>query len=152
MKHTAPPRRGDRSFAHARRRTDPRVLRRPSGRRLSARAFAVALCVAGVGLVGCSDSSFEVGSELSIELSVPATAPLSDSVDIEYEARGRSLLGMIVEYGDGTADSVSFVGSQSAGGRVRHKYDAAGDYRISGTVQDGIEGSESAEADVTITP
>lgn len=110
--------------------------------------FALLMVSAGA----CADSLVEVGGELTLELSGPSSAALSDSVAVSYEARGRSLLGMVVSYGDGTVDSVFFVGSQSAGGRVAHLYDEAGSYTIVGEVQDGIEGSTTAQIVVQVTP
>lgn len=103
-------------------------------------------------LGGCSDSVVEVGNELSLELTGPASAPVSDSLEVSFEVEGRRLLGLVLEYGDGAVDSVSFSGSQSAGGYRSHKYTEPGTYLVTGKVQDGVEGTIMAELSVTMTP
>lgn len=115
-------------------------------------ALALAAVVAVGSTVACTDSAVEIGSELSLQLTAPSSIPLSDSLIVEYEAKGRSLLGLVVDYGDGAADTVPFVGSQSAGGRLAHKYSEAGQYQVTGRVQDGIEGSTMADVTVSVTP
>ena len=115
------------------------------------RLFATAALAAGA-LWGCSDSLVEVGGELTLTLDGPTSAPLSDSVAVNYAVRGRSLLGLVLTYDDGVADTVFFSGSQSAGGVLTHRYEEAGTYRILGVVQDAIEGSVTEELSVTVTP
>lgn len=110
-----------------------------------------AILMAGT-LGGCSDSVVEVGNELSLELTGPASAPVSDSLEVSFEVEGRRLLGLVLEYGDGAVDSVSFSGSQSAGGYRSHKYTEPGTYLVTGKVQDGVEGTIMAELSVTMTP
>ncbi len=124
----------------------------PRPTRAGRMALVAAAALAVAGTAACSSSSLEIGSELSLELDAPASVPLADSLVIQYDARGRSLLGLVVEYGDGTADSVAFVGSQSAGGRLAHKYSESGEYRVTGRVQDGVEGTTMADVTVSVTP
>lgn len=113
--------------------------------------FLVVAALVG-GVWGCSDSLVDIGRELSLDFSGPPTTALSDSLPVTYDVRGRSLLGMVVDYGDGSLDSLFFSGAQSAGGRVAHKYQEPGDYVVSGKVQDAVEGSIMAEFPVTIVP
>jgi len=121
-----------------------------SSRIPSVLASVTALLAVGV-LWACSDSVVEIGSELELELDAPATSALSDSVSVAFEARGRSLLGFVLRYGDGSVDSVRLSGSQSAGGQLRHLYQETGTYTLVGEVQDGIEGNIMAEVTLTVT-
>lgn len=126
---------------------------RPSVSRPSAWwAACAALTVGLAAMAGCADSVVEVGGELSLTLDAPPSALLPDSVAVTYDARGRSLFGMVLQYGDGSVDTLNFQGAQSAGGQVKHKYEAAGDYQITGTVTDGVEGTETAQVTVTVRP
>jgi hypothetical protein len=94
----------------------------------------------------------DVGGPLMLDLSGPASSPVSDSLKVEFDANGRSLLGLVLHYGDGQTDSVAMNGSQSAGGFRHHRYMEPGDYTVTGEVHDGIEGTATADFQVTITP
>ena len=102
-------------------------------------------------LGACADSVVEVGSDLELDMTGPSSIALSDSLTVDFEARGRSLLGFVLRYGDGAVDSVRLVGSQTAGGRLHHLYEESGTYTVIGEVQDGIEGNIMAEITVTVS-
>lgn len=117
---------------------------------LRLRSAAFALAVAGVS--GCSDALVEVGGELSLELAGAEAIELADSLIVEFEVRGRSLLGLALEYGDGVVDSVGFAGAQSAGGRLAHLYGEGGTYTVVGEVQDGVEGTIVRQFTLVVRP
>ena len=77
---------------------------------------------------------------------------VTDSLVVEYDVVGRTLLGMVVDYGDAQADSIFFQGAQTAGGRAPHLYAASGQYTVSARVDDAIEGTVTEQLTVTINP
>jgi len=89
-----------------------------------------------------------------LELSISAISPVAvtDSLVVEYQVVGRTLLGMVVDYGDTQSDSIFFQGAQTAGGRAPHLYAASGQYTISARVDDALEGSVMEQLTVTINP
>lgn len=101
---------------------------------------------------GCSDASVSLGGPLVLTISAVTPVAVTDSLVVEYSVVGRNLLGMVVDYNDMQADSLFFLGAQSAGGRVRHLYTAPGQYIVSARVEDAIEGTVTKELTVTINP
>lgn len=103
-------------------------------------------------LAACGESTLTVGGPLFVELRADSVISVSDSLIVDYDASGRSLLGIVFDFGDSQVDSVQFVGSQSAGGRVAHLYALPGAYVVSGRVEDAVEGSITDQLTVTVTP
>jgi hypothetical protein len=106
-----------------------------------------------VGLVAWSCSSItSTGKPLTITLTADRTTAVVDQeVTFSYEATGKSISGILLEFGDGALDSINSYGSQSATGRRTHAYAEAGDYVAVGTVFDFSEGTRSATISVTVT-
>ena len=77
---------------------------------------------------------------------------LSDSLVLEYDARGRSLLGMVIFWGDATLDSVFMNAAQSAAGSRGHIYPDTGSYTITARLVDSVEGSDEKTLDIRIEP
>ena len=107
-----------------------------------------------VGILGsaCSESSLSSGGGLTLSISAVTPVAVSDSLVLEYDVVGRSLLGLVIDFGDTQVDSVAFGGSQSAGGRVRHLYDTPGQYDITARAEDATQPSTTEQLTVTINP
>lgn len=119
--------------------------------RRTRRALGTAAVLA-VALVACSEITFEGGGPATLTLtSDRASVGAGDQVTFSYDARGSILIGVIVAYGDGQADSVDLAGAQSASGRVFHAYQSAGSYTVVGTLLDNLQGSTTAELTVTVS-
>jgi hypothetical protein len=118
--------------------------------RLSGRLFFAIT----IGLVAWSCSSNEVSIGGPLEFRVTSNAPLTlgDSLHVEYEVVGRSLLGMVVTWGDATLDSVFMNGAQSAAGTVHHLYADTGSYTVTARVVDQIEGNDTKELTIRVDP
>lgn len=100
-------------------------------------------------LSGCGDFSVNVlPLELMLTVDTP-NLPVGEFVGYRYQAQGRGLLGLIVDYGDGVVDSLSFAGAQTAAGtcgtptdarptdeRCRHAYELPGTYVVTGRLED----------------
>lgn len=113
---------------------------------------AIALAVIGGSAWACAQSTLSVGGELSLEITSNSPVSVADSVVITYDAVGRSLSGLVLDFGDSSVDSLSFFGAQSAGGRVSHLYGSSGEYSISAHVVDAIQGSLTKQLAVTVNP
>lgn len=103
-------------------------------------------------IVACSGSELTFGGPL--ELSITSNAPVAttDSLVLNYDVTGRTLLGMAVTWGDGTVDSVFFAGAQTAEGRLPHLYSSDGAFTVTATVTDQAQGLVTEELPVTVTP
>jgi len=110
--------------------------------------------VAALALWGCSDLSVEGGGPLDLVITPSATsAAVGTEVRFDYEVRGTFLNGVIFDYGDGSPlDSVPTSGAQSARGQRRHTFDAAGQFQVTGRVEDASQGSLSRTVAIEITP
>lgn len=115
------------------------------------RRLLLFVVVAGIA-TACSTADLTFGGPLQMQLTSNAPVSVNDSLRLDYEIIGRSLLGLVVQWGDSELDSLLFAGAQSAGGRAFHSYDSAGTYTIRATVLDQIQGSIGQELTVTINP
>ena len=106
----------------------------------------------------CLDDSITGARPLSFSLSAPVTtAQVGDSVTFEYAATGTGILGVVMDYGDGTLDSLD-VAAQSGGGNIveysaqpRYAYTTAGTFEVVGQLVT-TDGSLSDTVQVEITP
>lgn len=107
--------------------------------------------VGWVAVSACLDDSITGTRQLTIDITVdPTTAAVDEVVTVRYVVSGTGLAGVIMDWGDGTVDSVPFVGSAvEAEGPVDHQYSTPGTYDIEGTVE-GVDGALSDEASVVV--
>ena len=108
----------------------------------------------GVGPLvwACSSSEFMSGGPLDLQVSSNSPVGVGDSLEISYDVLGRSLLGLVVIWGDAERDSIAFFGAQTAGGRVKHLYPSDGSFTIMVQVEDQIDGIQSKDLAVTVDP
>jgi hypothetical protein len=106
------------------------------------------LAVCGwMAVIGCLDDSITGTRTLSIEITVdPTTAAVDEVVTAQYSVGGIGIFGVIVDWGDGVLDTISFAGVVEAEGPVDHQYSAAGAYDIIGTVgaQNGVLSAQTS--------
>ncbi len=106
-----------------------------------------------IAAAACSNEAITFGGPLDLQISANGPVTVADSLQLDYDVVGRSLAGMVVDWGDAAVfDSIAFSGAQTAGGRVRHLYSTPGDYTVSASVVDQIEGTAVRELTVTINP
>lgn len=110
--------------------------------------LCVLLLIGAAGL-GCEDDG-EIGSPLSVSLTGPGTGLAGDGLPFQYQVEGRSLSGIVFEWGDGARDSLPTAGAQSAEGTRVHTYDSAGVYTVSMVVEDALEGTDAAQVTVDV--
>lgn len=110
------------------------------------------LYLAACAIVACSDSELTFGGPLKVTLTSNAPVAVTDSVVVDYDVTGGTLLGMAVTWGDGTVDSVFFAGAQTAAGRLPHLYASDGTFTVAATVTDQVQGLATEELTVTVNP
>ena len=113
---------------------------------LARRPIPALLALAAALLVAAACDEDPIGSPLSIELAGPGAGVVGEELAVQYQVRGRRLLGVVFTWGDGAADTLSTEGAQSASGTRLHAYDSAGVYTVQARVEDAVEGAATAEA------
>lgn len=107
--------------------------------------------VALAGLAACSDITFVGGGPVTIKLTANKTAvPAGGSVTFAYDVKGTYIEGVVIEYGDGAADTVYTVGSQTASGTFGHAFELPGSYTVVATAEDSATGVATAEVLITV--
>jgi len=100
----------------------------------------------------CSSITFEGGRPVTIQLSADRTdVPGGGSVTFTYDVKGTFLSGVVIEYGDGAADTVLTQGAQSASGVVSHAFQLPGSYTVTGRAEDSSTGTATAEVVILVT-
>jgi hypothetical protein len=110
------------------------------------------LTVALAFLFGCGDFSQTIReTELTLTPSA-TTTPIGQAVEFRYEAQGRSLAGLIIDYGDGSApDSLYLQGAVTATGRRTHSYTQPGSFLVSGRLEEFFGGVKEQVIPMTVT-
>ena len=88
---------------------------------------------------------------LGITINAPTTATTTDSIAIVVQLQGSSLLGVVLDFGDG-GELASFVtgGARIATVTFRHRYTQSGTYEVTGTVTDAVLGQKDASVQLSI--
>ena len=97
-------------------------------------------------------SGDDLGTPLAIELAGPDEGSVGEELSVRYEVNGRQLVGIIVVWGDGVADSVPARGARTASGSVRHTYTESGRFTVTGTAEDVVEGVVEDRVEIDILP
>ena len=117
---------------------------------MKTRWMAVGLVAVGFALVAACEDNGEIGGPLTVSLTGPETGLAGDSLPFGYDVSGRSLAGIIFEWGDGTRDSIPAAGAQTAFGTRWHIFDTVGVYLVNMVVEDGVEGTASDQVSVDV--
>jgi len=115
------------------------------------RPAVLASLLAPLLLSGCIEGGVvEIGGPLEISVQVTqAERTLGQEHEFRLQARGRQLLGVILEYGDGRVDSIQAFGAQSITHGETHTYEAAGSYSVRAVVEEA--GGAVARDSVRVT-
>lgn len=122
----------------------------PAPPAIPARRPIPALLALAAALVAAACDEDPIGSPLSIELAGPGAGVVGEEVAVQYQVRGRRLLGVVFTWGDSAADTLATEGAQSASGTRLHTYDSAGVYTVQARVEDAVEGAATAEASIRV--
>jgi hypothetical protein len=103
-------------------------------------------------LCACGDFSQTIRETALTLTPSRTTTPPGQVVEFRYEAQGRSLAGLILDYGDGSnPDSLFLQGAVTATGTFRHSFTQAGSYIVSGRLEEFFGGVATAEVPLTVT-
>jgi len=122
-------------------------------RRIVAAGLFVGLFVgAFAALAACSSSSVDLqGGPLNVELTVtPNSLAAGGEVVIEASSIGTQLLGTVIDYGDGGADSIPASGAQTQTVTRPRIYPDTGTFTVRATVEDFSQGTTFSEAVITV--
>ena len=107
--------------------------------------------LAMVVLLGCSLIDVDENRRLSITLTVDATSKAVDEeFTFAFTGEGQSLNGVILNYGDGSVDSVATMQSVTVSGQLDHAYSDPGSYTVIGRLEDATLGEDSAQVTVQV--
>lgn len=109
------------------------------------------LTATAVVLGACLDDSITGMRALTFDLSASTgTAVVGQEITFDYAATGTALRWVVVDYGDGLADTV-FGGNNvvESAGSLTHAYTLAGDFTVSGKAEN-FEGTESHEIEIAV--
>jgi hypothetical protein len=113
--------------------------------RLRVALAALALAASGCGI----DAAEPLPLDITIAADKLTTAP-ADSITFEIRAQGGNLLGISVEWGDGTSYVLPTGGARTAQSRVRHAYEDSGVYQVSAAADDATGSRKSVALNITI--
>jgi hypothetical protein len=107
-----------------------------------------------VALGACGDFSTTIRPTAVTLTPDRTSAPISQNFRINYEAQGRSLNRLIIDYGDGAQDSLGFSGAVTATGFRDHAYEFPGTFIVTGTLEElqGTAVESTVTLNVTGTP
>lgn len=103
-----------------------------------------------VGGAACGDASLDpLPLSITVEASRP-TAAIGETVEFVVNARGGTLIGVAIDYADGSTDQYGTSGARTARVTFRHAYAAAGTYEVRATVTDAVAGTRDASVEVRV--
>jgi hypothetical protein len=104
-----------------------------------------------MALAACGDFSTTIRPTALTLTPDRTSAQTGQDFEFRYDAQGRSLAGLIIDYGDGGLDSIGLQGAVTAtGGRV-HAYETPGTYVVTGRLEEFLGGVVNAEVTVSVT-
>jgi hypothetical protein len=102
------------------------------------------------GLLACGDATLEpLPLDVTVEASRATAAP-GQSIEFVVNAQGGDLLGLHMDYGDGSAEQFGTGGARTARVTFRHAYSAVGVYQARATVTDAVAGTKDASVEVRV--
>lgn len=110
------------------------------------RALAALALLAGIGCEDVADPGRPTAVDLSSDRT---TAAVAEPIEFRYEAQGHNLAGLVIDYADGSRDSIPGLGAQTAAGTVTHAFDAAGAFDVTAALLD-FTGATAADTVVVM--
>ncbi len=110
---------------------------------------ALAVCMPILG--SCSDIATDGPQPLALEFTASLeSTTVGQSVAFSFSATGGWLIGLTLDYGDGTTESVPGHGSHALNGTREHAWEVAGSYRVRASLEDGTLGSLTDEVTIEV--
>ena len=110
---------------------------------------ALAVCVPILG--SCSDIATDGPQPLALEFTASLESTnVGQAVGFSFSATGGWLIGLTLDYGDGTTESVPGLGSHALTGAREHAWEVPGSYRVRAKLDDGSLGSLTEEVTIQV--
>ena len=118
---------------------------------MSYRIRILGMLLLACAAASCLDDNITGTRPLTFSLTSDLTSAIVDqTITFNYVATGTRMVGVVVTYGDGVADSVFTPGNVvEASGEFTHVWAAAGSYVVAGRVETQL-GIETDEITITI--
>ena len=130
--------------------SNPGLRGAPATRGRTLFCIRAAILLTGITVAAVACAADEIGSPLSIELTGPGTGVAGEPLSVLYDVKGRSLLGVIFDWGDGAVDSLGTARSQSAAGSMQHTYLVPGHFTVRAQAEDATEGAATAHVSIDV--
>ena len=102
------------------------------------------------GATACHGASLEP-LPLDIRMTANrATAAPGDTISFVATAQGGSLVGVVVDFGDGAEDSFGTFGARTAQVTFRHAFASPGAFTVTAMITDAFAGQKSATVDISV--
>lgn len=112
--------------------------------------LTLALLAAVGATAACIDDSVTGTRALGVTISAsPTSVPVGDTVQFDVTGQGTNVVAIIVAFGDGAADTLTYPAAVEVIDITKHAYDAPGSYEAVGTVL-ASNGQLSDEVVVTV--
>lgn len=112
--------------------------------------LALALLAAVGATTACLDDSVTGTRPLGFTISAsPTSVPVGDTVHFDVTGQGTNVVAIIVAFGDGAEDTLTYPGALEVVDITEHAYDAPGSYEAVGTIV-ASNGQLSDEVVVTV--
>lgn len=109
------------------------------------------LCACALVLAACGDFSTTIRDTDLVLTADRTAASVGGDIDFRYEAQGRQLNRLVLDYGDGSApDSIGLQGAVTATGARTHAYEIPGTFIVSGVLQEVLGGEVSVEIIINV--
>lgn len=96
---------------------------------------ALVVLVGSMTAAACLDESVTGTRALSFALEANATdVAVGATVRFTFTGEGTNVTAVVVEFGDGVADTLTYPPAVSVGDFTEHSYEAAGTYTATGTI------------------
>lgn len=117
---------------------------------LTRRALWTAAVALAVGAAACLDDDITGTRPLAIELTAtPTTVTAGESVQFNYDASGNAITLIVMDYGDGTADSITYNGPVIAANQLTHTYTTPATYAVTASVT-ALQGTTDDNVTITV--
>jgi len=116
--------------------------------------FRTVLIAGSLGLASLACSGINGPEDQALEITLtatPASAIVGAPITFRFDARGNSLEGVALVYGDGVVDSIATYQARTASGVYNHGYSDAGEFTAVVTVLETGGAVAIDSAKVTIT-
>lgn len=102
-----------------------------------------------LGIAGCTKSVEPLALTITAQATPTSAAP-GDSITVVTNVQGNAVVGVAVDFGDGTVFETAFGGVRTGKVTYRHAYAATGTFTITATVHDAAEDQRSTTMTVQI--